>query len=66
MFFMRFAIDAVFVDRDLVVTKVVSDLRPWRIAVGGRGARSVIELPVGIISRSGTRAGDRLEIRRSS
>ena len=32
MFFMRFAIDAVFVDRDLRVTKVVENLRPWRVA----------------------------------
>ncbi len=32
MFFMRFAIDAVFCDRELVVLEVVQDLRPWRMA----------------------------------
>ena len=46
MFFMRFPIDAVFLDRDLVVRKVVPDLKPWRIA-SARGSRSVIELAAG-------------------
>ena len=46
MFFMRFAIDAVFCDRDLVVLKVVPNLRPWRMA-SQRGAKVVIELAVG-------------------
>jgi uncharacterized membrane protein (UPF0127 family) len=46
MFFMRFAIDAVFCDRDLVVLKVVPSLRPWRIA-SHRGAKVVIELAEG-------------------
>ena len=31
MFFMRFAIDAVFVGADGRVTKVVPDLKPWRV-----------------------------------
>jgi hypothetical protein len=46
MFFMRFAIDAVFCDRELRVVKVVRGLRPWRTAAA-RGAKIVIELPVG-------------------
>jgi uncharacterized membrane protein (UPF0127 family) len=37
MAFMRFAIDAVFLDRDLRVLKVSADLKPWR-TVGARGA----------------------------
>ena len=57
MFFMRFAIDAVFCDRDLVVLDVVHDLKPWRMA-GRRGAKVVIELPVG--AADGLAAGDRL------
>jgi uncharacterized membrane protein (UPF0127 family) len=61
MFFMRFAIDAVFVDRSTTVTRVVSNLPPWRIASGGRGAHAVLELPVGTILSSGTREGDVLE-----
>jgi len=61
MFFMRFAIDAVFLDRDLVVRKVVSDLKPWRVAFG-RGSKSVLELPAGEAARRGVRSGDHLEL----
>jgi uncharacterized protein len=57
MFFMRFAIDAVFCDRDLVVLRVVGGLRPWRTA-GCRGAKVVIELAAG--AAGGVEAGDRL------
>ena len=48
MMFMRFAIDAVFYDADYRVTKVARRVRPWvGLAFGGRGAKGVIELPVG-------------------
>jgi uncharacterized protein len=54
--FMRFAIDAVFLDRGNTVVKVASALRPWRTAAC-RGARSVLELPAGEASRRGLRPG---------
>jgi uncharacterized protein len=57
MFFMRFAIDAVFCDRDLNVIDVARDLRPWRVA-GRRGAKTVIELAAG--AAADVRSGDRL------
>ncbi len=48
MMFMRFPIDAVFYDRDGCVTKVARNVRTWTgMAFGGRGAKGVIELPVG-------------------
>jgi uncharacterized protein len=59
MFFMRFAIDVVFVDRDLVVKKVVETLRPWRMA-GCRGARAAVELPAGEAARRGITVGEQL------
>jgi len=59
MFFMRFAIDVVFLDRDLVVRKVVEALRPWRMA-GCRGARAALELPAGSAGRSGITVGEQL------
>ena len=61
MFFMRFAIDAVFLDRDGVVLDVVAGLRPWRMATR-RGARAVLELAAGECERRGVRAGERLEV----
>jgi uncharacterized protein len=57
--FMRFAIDAVFLDRDLRVLKVEPRIRPWRTA-GCRGARAVLELSAGESERRGVRPGDRL------
>jgi uncharacterized membrane protein (UPF0127 family) len=62
MFFMRFTIDAVFVDRSGIVTRVIQGLRPWRIAFGGQGAHAVLELPTGTITASATRERDVLEV----
>ena len=59
MLFMRFAIDVVFCDEDLVVLSVVSGLRPWRMA-GERGAKVVIELAEG--AAAALRPGDHLSI----
>ena len=58
MLFMRFAIDAVFVDRAGRVVKVAEHLRPWTPAAGSLRAAEVIELPVGAVERSGTQVGD--------
>ncbi|HWM73884.1 MAG TPA: DUF192 domain-containing protein, partial [Nocardioides sp.] len=62
MFFMRFAIDAVFVAADGRVTKVVPDLRPWRVVWWARGARDCLELPVGAVGNSRTQVGDELRL----
>lgn len=59
-FFMRFTIDVVFLDGDGQVVKVVPELKPYRVAFGGRGARSALELPAGAVARSGIAVGDRL------
>jgi uncharacterized protein len=59
MAFMRFPIDAVFLDRDLRVVKIASDLKPWR-AAGSRGAKAVLEIPAGEAGRRGLSVGDRL------
>jgi uncharacterized membrane protein (UPF0127 family) len=59
MAFMRFPIDAVFLDGDSRVVKVAADLRPWRVA-GARGSKAVLEIPAGEASRRGISVGDRL------
>src|SRR5436190_15660640 len=61
MWFMRFPIDAVFLDRDLSVVSVREGLRPWRMA-SCRVARSVLELPAGTCRRHAIRPGDRLSL----
>lgn len=59
MFFMRFPLDIVYVDRDLRVVKTVERLKPWRVSAA-RGAKSALELPVGTIARTRTARGDQL------
>jgi hypothetical protein len=61
MFFMRFAIDAVFLDQDLTVLRVAENVRPWRTAAH-RGAKSVLEIAAGEARRRGIEPGLRLRI----
>jgi uncharacterized membrane protein (UPF0127 family) len=62
MFFMRYAIDVVFVDRSGHVTRTISRLRPWRLVWWARGARDCIELCAGALEGTGTTPGDQLRI----
>jgi uncharacterized protein len=59
--FMRFPIDLVFLDRDLVVLDVVKEVRAWK-AAGRRGAKSVLELAAGEADRRSIRPGVRLAV----
>ena len=59
MFFMRFPIDAVFLDRELRVVAVRSNLAPWRVAAVS-GSRYVLELAAGEAERAGLRPGHKL------
>lgn len=58
-FFMRFPIDAVFLDRDWRVVGIADDVAPWRTAAR-KGAKAVLELPAGESARRGLRPGDLL------
>lgn len=62
MFFMRYPIDAVFVDTAGRVTRTTPGLRPWQVVWWARGARDCLELPTGRVAESDTRVGDRLEM----
>jgi len=59
--FMRFPIDAVFVDRSGQAVRIVRDLAPWRIAVAPR-AHAVVELPAGSLAAHDVRIGDDLHL----
>jgi hypothetical protein len=61
MAFMRFAIDAVFLDKELKVVKIAPDLKPWR-AAGARGSKSCLEIAAGEAARRGLTVGDRLSV----
>ena len=64
-FFMRFPIDVVFVDRQLVVLRIAAALPPWR-TVAERSASSVLELAAGECERRRVAVGDVLLIRAAS
>jgi uncharacterized membrane protein (UPF0127 family) len=57
---MRIPIDVAFLDEGQVVVKAVGAIPPWRVTSIYRRARSVLELPAGTLSASGTVEGDRL------
>jgi uncharacterized protein len=59
--FMRFPIDAVFVDGSFRVVKIVTQLQSWRVA-SARRARAVLELAAGEASRRKIKVGDELGI----
>jgi uncharacterized membrane protein (UPF0127 family) len=59
--FMRFSIDAVFMDGTLRVKKTVEGLRPWRVA-SARHAWGVLELAEGEVTRRGIGLGDQLGV----
>ena len=61
MFFMRFPIDAVFLDRELSVIGIRRELRPWRAAAVSR-ASSVVELAAGESDRRGIAIGQHLRV----
>ena len=61
MCFMRFAIDAVYIDRDYRILKVVTHLRPWLGLSWCPGAWGVIELPAGAAQQYGLQPGQVLQ-----
>ena len=63
--FMRFAIDIVFLDRELRVLAVSPAVRPWRLRLQ-RGARAVLELPAGEAERVGIAVGEELTVEGSA
>lgn len=60
-FFMKFAIDLVYLDKKRKVRKVRHAVKPWRLSMC-LTAHSILELPAGTIRDTGTRPGDELLI----
>ena len=60
MFFMRFPIDIVFLDRADRVIRIDRRLKPWRVSSLVIGARKALELAAG--AADGTSAGDRIAL----
>jgi uncharacterized membrane protein (UPF0127 family)/ActR/RegA family two-component response regulator len=59
--FMRFPIDAVFLDRSFTVVRIKPALKPWRVAIAW-SAHAVIELPAGTAAHAGLEPGEQLSL----
>ncbi len=59
-FFMSFPIDVVFIDNDYRITRVVSSLVPFRIALGHQNTAGVLELSAGMLKDNRCVAGDKI------
>lgn len=60
--FMSFAIDLVFLDRESRVVRCVSHVAPFRIAWGGWRAHTTVELPAGTLDSTPVSQGSRVRI----
>src|SRR5665213_4569465 len=57
-FFMKFSIDLVFLNKKMVVTKVISGVKPGRLILPVWRASSVIELKAGFLEAHPLRVGE--------
>lgn len=62
MFAMRYGLDVVFLDEEQRIVHLEAGLLPWKVSPRIAAARSVMELPLGTIERTGLRVGASLAI----
>lgn len=60
MFFMKFPIDAIFINRKNIVVGLVRNIKPFRMSPYFWRASAVIELPSGTIEQTQTQLGDQI------
>ena len=60
-FFMRFPIDILYLDKDNTVVKQ-SKMKVNRMSFGGKGAKTVLELPWASIEKHDIRVGEQLAL----
>lgn len=61
-FFMNFAIDCVFLDRDMQICSVIADIAPWRLTRPRWNAHSVVEMQAGRARALGLSVGEKLHV----
>jgi uncharacterized membrane protein (UPF0127 family) len=61
MFFMRFPIDAAFIDKNKKIVGLVKRIKPFQLSPIFFNADSVVELPAGTLERAQTSVGDQLD-----
>jgi len=61
-FWMFYAIDVIFLDRELRTVKLVAGLRPFSLTMPRSDAWSVLEVEAGTIAGFGLKVGDQLRV----
>lgn len=62
-FFMRFAIDVLFLGKDNRIVKLVPNIPPNRLSPIAWASQMAIELPAGKIAQTGTQLSDAIEFK---
>jgi hypothetical protein len=62
MFFMKFPIDAIFLDKENRIVKIYHAITPWKMTSLLWKAHSVLEVPAGSSANFGLKQGDQLSI----
>jgi len=58
MFFMKFPIDVIFIDKNDRVCEIIQNIEPWRVSKIIKEAKYVIELKTGKIEKVNIEIGD--------
>lgn len=61
-FFLKFAIDVLFLDKEMKVTKMVSRMKPYRLAFAPLQTRDALELSCGVLEKHGLNVGDAITL----
>ncbi|MEM9446345.1 MAG: DUF192 domain-containing protein [Verrucomicrobiota bacterium] len=62
MFFMKFAIDAIFLNKKNQVVRIYHSIKPWRMTPVIFSAYSTLEMEAGVCHDFGLQEGDQLEL----
>ena len=62
MLFMKFPIDAIFIDKNFVIKKIAANLPTWTGISFCAGAWAVVEIRAGEVARLNLRVGQTLEV----
>jgi uncharacterized protein len=62
-YFMNYAIDVVYLNREMQIVAIDECLPPKRIGKLYKHAESVVELPSGTVTKTGTKVGHMLQIK---
>ena len=61
-FFVRFAIDVVFLDKDLKIVRIVENLQPFRFSPLVWKAKHTLELPAESARKKSLHTGDKIDL----